>query len=126
MHCYTHRTKEAVAVCRHCGKAVCADCCEDTGQGIACSRTCAHELEQNRLLTARLKQNYGIGFKPPMPASVPTYFFFGLILLLTSFTIFFNQGRIDILTIAMAAIFFVMALGSYKRYRDNSETCDTC
>ena len=126
MHCYTHRTKEAVAVCQHCGKAVCADCSQDTGQGITCSRTCSHELEQNRLLTTRLKQNYGIGFKPPMPASVPTYFFFGLILLLTSFYIFFNQARIDILTVAMAAVFFVMALGSYKRYRDTSKSCDTC
>lgn len=68
-------------------------------------------------------QNHGVGFKTPLPASVPTYVFFGLILLLTSFYIFFDQGRIDVLTLAMAAVFFVMALGSYKRFRDN---CDTC
>jgi len=58
-----------------------------------------------------------------MPVSVPTYFFFGLILLLVSFYIFFTQARIDILTVAMAAVFFVMAIASYNRYRDNCSSC---
>lgn len=123
MRCYRHQQEEAIAVCRHCGKAACAACCDDTGQGVACSRDCAHELQQSWLLTSRLRQIHGIGFKQPMPASVLTYFFFGLILLLTSFYLFITSGRLDIMTLAMAAVFFVMALGTYKRYRD---TCDNC
>lgn len=123
MRCYTHSSKDAVAVCKHCGKGVCTDCGQDTGHGVACSRDCAHDIDQVRLLASRLRQAYGVGIKPPLPASVPTYFFFGLILLLTGFYIYFNDGRFDILIIAMAAVFFVMAIGSYKRYRDS---CDMC
>ena len=106
-----------------CGKATCGNCLKDTGEGIACSNSCAHELQQARLLTTKLKQSYGVGVRPPMPATVPTYFFFGLILLLTSFSIFLTTAKTDVLIIAMAAIFFVMAAGNYKRYRD---TCDNC
>jgi len=70
-----------------------------------------------------LKQSFGIGRKPPLPASVPTYFFFGVILLVTAFYLYFTAARIDYLTLAMAAVFFVMAAGSFKRYRD---TCISC
>jgi hypothetical protein len=80
-------------------------------------------LQQADLLAARLKQSYGIGARPPMPASIPSHFFFGLILLLTSFYLFFSEVRIDYLILAMSAVFFVMAAGSYKRYRDVCLSC---
>ena len=81
------------------------------------------ELRDDDLLRSRLKQSYGIGSKPPMPASIPSYFFFGLILLITSFYLYFSRGRIDYMTLAMSAVFFVMAAGSYKRYRDVCSNC---
>jgi hypothetical protein len=123
MNCFRHRHEEAIAICRQCGKAACAECCRDTAHGVACSDECARELAQMQLLTSRLKQNYGVGFKPPMPISVPTYFFFGLVLLITGLYVFISQSRIDYLTLAMAAVFFVMALGTYKRYRDSCNIC---
>lgn len=123
MHCYQHPTQQAVAICRHCGKATCSNCCQDSRQGIACSSACAAELQQNDLLMTRLKRTYGIGFSPPMPASVPSYFFFGLILLLTSVYLYFSEARVDYLILAMSAVFFVMAAGSYKRYRDVCVDC---
>ena len=123
MHCFRHPTQDAIAICRYCGKATCGDCCKDSRQGIACSAACAQELQQDDLLNKRLKQSYGIGAKPPMPASVPAYFFFGIILLLTSFYLYFFEARIDYLTLAMSAVFFVMAASSYKRYRDVCSDC---
>ena len=36
MHSYQHREDHAIVVCQICGKAAGTDCCEDTGQGIAC------------------------------------------------------------------------------------------
>jgi len=123
MHCFRHPGQHAVAVCKHCGKAACGDCCEDTLQGIACSADCAKELQEDDLLNSSLKQSYGIGAKPPLPASIPTYFFFGIILLVTSFYLYFSQARIDYMTLAMSAVFFVMSGGSYKRYRDVCSSC---
>lgn len=58
-----------------------------------------------------------------MPASIPTYFFFGLILVMTGTYLSFTRPGIDFLTLAMAAAFFVMSGVTYKRYRD---TCLTC
>jgi ABC-type multidrug transport system permease subunit len=65
----------------------------------------------------------GIGSQPPLPSSVPTYFFFGLILLVTGTYLSFVQPGIDFLTLAMAAAFFVMSAVTYKRFRNSCPTC---
>ena len=98
MHCYRHTEDYAVAICQNCGKAACPDCSEDTGQGIACCWTCAEELQQTQRLNERLQQSLGIGAQPPLPASVPTYFFFGLILLVTGTYLSFVRPGIDFLS----------------------------
>ncbi len=123
MHCYRHREDHAVAICQNCGKAACADCCEDTGQGIACCWTCSAGLQQTRRINEQLARILGIGTQPPMPASVPTYFFFGLILLLTGVYLSFVRPGIDFLTLAMAAAFFVMSAVTHRRFRNSCPTC---
>ncbi|MCP4452183.1 MAG: hypothetical protein GY809_12025 [Planctomycetes bacterium] len=65
-----------------------------------------------------MRQSFGVGAKPPVPASVPTYLFFGLILLVTGIYLSISRPGIDYLTLAMAAVFFVMSGITYKRYRD--------
>lgn len=115
MRCYEHREEHAIAVCRNCGKAACADCCDDTGHGIACSSACAGKLWEAN----------GLGAKPPVPASVSTYFFFGLILAVVGVYLTITRPGTDFLTFAMAAVFFVMSAGSYKRYRDGCKECES-
>jgi hypothetical protein len=123
MRCYRHEDRDAVAICSHCGKATCAECSQDTGQGIACSSSCAHEIADSYLLKERMRQSFGVGAKPPMPASVVTYALFGLILLVVAIYMTYTRTGIDYLTFAMSAAFFVMAGVSWKRYRD---TCTSC
>lgn len=123
MHCYRHPEQHAVAVCQNCGKGACADCCEDTGQGIACCAACAAEIRETYLLRSRQKRSLGVGVKPPLPATVPVYALFGLILLVVGVLLSYSRPGIDYLTLAMAAAFFVMAALSYKRFRD---TCFNC
>jgi hypothetical protein len=64
-----------------------------------------------------MQQILGIGAQPPMPASVPTYTFFGLILLTTGVYLSLTRPDPDFLTFATAAAFFIMAGVTYKRYR---------
>jgi hypothetical protein len=123
MHCYKHREEVAIAVCRNCGRAACADCCEVSGQEISCSAICAEELRESLRLTNKLKQSYGLGPNPPMPASVATYFFFGLILLITGVYLTLTRPDPEYLTFSMSAIFFVMSAGAYKRFRDGCAEC---
>ena len=115
MQCYRHREASAIAICRYCGKATCPDCCEDTGHGIACSAECAAELWEADKLKSKQKT--------PIPASVSTYFFFGLILALVGLYLTVTRPGTDILTFSLAAVFFVMSAGAYKRYRDGCVEC---
>ena len=40
MKCFNHNDKDAIAVCRSCGKGLCSECLVDTGNGIACKGKC--------------------------------------------------------------------------------------
>ena len=123
MQCFRHNQRAAVGVCRHCGKATCSDCHDDTGQGIACSPECAAEIQDEYRLTMRLKQSFGIGRTPPMPVSVSMYAFFGVILAAVGAYLTVSRDEFDYLSFAMAAVFFVMSWLSYKRFRDACLTC---
>ncbi len=123
MHCYQHQNRAAVAVCRNCGKAVCADCCEVSGQRIACSSDCEDALQLEALVQERLKQSLGIGPGANIPVSVYSYALFGLILLAVGLYTSITRLQFDYLTFAMSAVFFVMAVLSYLRFRNSCKTC---
>ena len=44
MKCYNHQEREAVSICRACGKAACQECARETENGIACRQSCARTL----------------------------------------------------------------------------------
>jgi len=123
MQCYRHQDRAAIAVCRHCGKAACADCCEDTGQGIGCSPDCAAEIQDSFRLRERLRQSFGVGYPQAVPASVFMYGLFGLILMLVGIYLSYSRHNVDYLTFAMAAVFFVMSGVSYRQFRAACLTC---
>ncbi|HPB67629.1 MAG TPA: hypothetical protein PLT76_05815 [Candidatus Omnitrophota bacterium] len=50
MKCYHHHDKDAVAVCRACGRALCPACVADLGRGMACKDRC--EKDVNALITS--------------------------------------------------------------------------
>lgn len=58
-----------------------------------------------------------------MPASISTYLYFGLILMITGIYLSISRPGIDYLTFAMAAAFFIMSAASYKQYRDSCPAC---
>jgi hypothetical protein len=48
MKCFKHASVEAIALCRHCGRAVCHDCIPDeTVAQIVCSEACALALARD-------------------------------------------------------------------------------
>jgi hypothetical protein len=123
MQCYRHQDRAAIAICRHCGKAACPDCCEDTGQGVGCSAGCAAEIQDSYRLSQRFRRSFGIGHTPPLPTAVIMYGLFGLILLAVGIYFSFSRHNIDFLTLSMSAVFFVMAGISYRQYRNACLTC---
>ncbi|KPJ99680.1 MAG: hypothetical protein AMJ60_04170 [Desulfobacterales bacterium SG8_35] len=53
MKCFNHPAREAVAICKACGRAVCPDCGLDSEGGIACRQSCAQALLDNNKLYAK-------------------------------------------------------------------------
>ena len=54
MKCFYHPEREAVAICRACGRGVCRACALETETGIACRPDCAEGLSEKRALHAGL------------------------------------------------------------------------
>ncbi len=88
-----------------------------------CGERSEEELRESYRVKDRLKQSFGIGSRLPMPVSVSMYAFFGVILLAVGVYLSYTRTEFDYLTLAMSAVFFVMAAASYKRFR---VTCRTC
>jgi hypothetical protein len=44
MRCYYHQDRDAVGLCKSCGKGLCADCQTDLGQGLACKARCEERV----------------------------------------------------------------------------------
>ena len=54
MRCFTHQDKEAVGICKACGKGICAGCTADLGHSIACKSSCE---EQSHLLNSAMERS---------------------------------------------------------------------
>src|SRR5438270_511873 len=52
MKCFTHRSSEAIAICRSCGRALCPDCISEVGLSCACKSRCESDVARfNQMLT---------------------------------------------------------------------------
>lgn len=127
MNCYRHSEIVAVGICKNCFKAVCKDCCEDVGNGLACKDTCVKEVAEYNEMTSRAKHIYGISGKSLLPSANVTIF--GLFALgLWGFGIYVYQkrGYIDYpeyLLFGMGVIFAIAALITYWRNKKIGITC---
>src|SRR6516164_5258885 len=54
MRCYNHRDRDAVGLCKSCGKGLCDACQTDLGQGLACKNRCEETV---RRLIALVQHN---------------------------------------------------------------------
>jgi hypothetical protein len=44
MRCFNHQASEAVAVCKHCGKGLCADCLVESRGAVSCRGLCEKQV----------------------------------------------------------------------------------
>ena len=82
MKCYTHKDADAVAVCVHCGKALCSGCAAPSPSGrLVCSPACATASKQLEEFVASTRNKVTRG------ARTASYFCFGLGLVFVSFAV---------------------------------------
>jgi hypothetical protein len=58
MKCFKHQTREAVAICKACGRGVCSSCALESENGIACRQSCAGTLAEESSLSAQQAAHY--------------------------------------------------------------------
>jgi hypothetical protein len=68
MLCFYHQEKEAVGICKSCGKGVCVECAVDLGKGLACRSRCE---ESARAIIALVDRNIQLSTVVPMVQIVP-------------------------------------------------------
>jgi len=56
MNCFNHHERQAIGVCKACGKGLCPDCLVEVANSIACKNNCEKRVTiLNKLVDARLK-----------------------------------------------------------------------
>ena len=45
MRCFYHQDREAIGVCKSCGKGLCPECAVDLGKGLACRGRCEADAQ---------------------------------------------------------------------------------
>ena len=124
MHCFQHRTQMATGICKYCGKAVCPDCVKDTGHGLACSDSCAVEVDANHEVMQRTKQIYSIGKKSRLPTTgVLFYLVFGLLFAGFGLSPTLYGANVEWFTTAMGSAFVAFGVIAYFRTRKLQINC---
>lgn len=59
MKCFVHPDADARALCKHCGKALCADCAQEAEGGVSCGGACAEHVALGHALLVRSKAVVG-------------------------------------------------------------------
>ncbi len=54
MKCFNHSKKDAVGICKSCGRGLCSDCAVDLKNGLACKNACE---DQVKILNKMLDMN---------------------------------------------------------------------
>jgi hypothetical protein len=61
MRCYQHHEREAVGICRGCGKGVCDEgCATDLGYGLSCSDECSRRIGHVDALNRKASAAYSL------------------------------------------------------------------
>lgn len=58
MKCFYHSDRDAVAVCKSCGRGICPECLADVPPGVACRNRCETEVAALNLLIRRNRTAY--------------------------------------------------------------------
>ena len=124
MTCFTHRSSDAVAVCRSCGRALCPDCISEVGLSCACKNRCESDVTRfNEMITRGRPGPPNL----PNPASLVGYD--RVIFLMVLGVAFFGFGLYNfraahgpnLFIVVLGVAFFIFGVSQFyvtKRFRE--------
>jgi B-box zinc finger len=115
MKCYIHRSSDAIAVCRSCGRALCPDCVSEVGLSCACKNRCEADVARFNEMITRGRPG---GPNPVNPASLVSYdrviFLMAMGLAFVWFGLYYLGGHGPGLFFAvLGAAFFVFGISQF-------------
>ncbi|MGJ4789179.1 hypothetical protein EHQ52_17010 [Leptospira koniambonensis] len=115
MKCYSHNEQDAIAICKHCNKALCSICAVDTGLGISCHGLCEQEVKFYGELLNKSKKTYATTAGTFKRSSL-IYLLLGIVFL--GFGFLNLSNGVAILMIPAGVVFI---LGSYLNYSSGNK-----
>lgn len=114
MKCYRHRDQDAVAICGHCTKGLCAACVVEADGGTACGEECAREIACAHTVIRRSNPNIGLQREAPRFLAV------FLLVLGAGFIVWGalqQSTALRVFVVGSGAVFVLGAVGAYWWWR---------
>lgn len=103
MKCFYHHDRDALGICKACGKGLCDDCLEDFGKGLACRDRCEDDV---RRLIALIDHNLRVA-----PASASTMRTNRAMFLAVGVFVFFAGAFFTAVALTDERIWFIAIIG---------------
>jgi hypothetical protein len=118
MQCFTHQASSAVAICKSCGRAICASCAKDLQFAVVCSAACATQANEARELEQKGKMAYGVGsVQRRVPTGAMIYAIAGSAFILLSLAPLAVHKPPEIVALLIGTIFVGIGAFVYRRYK---------
>ena len=110
MKCFYHRDTDAVGLCRHCARALCAACAAERETGLACINRCEGEVDR---VAALIKRNVRVSNESFSVALRSAVFVAGsIVLAYLGYTSYEREFRI--LFFVLTALMLVLAISGLR------------
>lgn len=117
MKCFNHREIDAIAVCKHCGRALCPNCAAEVELAAACKGRC--EVEVAAILDAHERAK--TAYQKVAATTVRSAVFIGMLGFVFAILGIFGWGKGGGFSLIMGTIFLLWSAFSFnsaKRYRN--------
>jgi hypothetical protein len=107
MRCYNHRDKDAIGVCKNCGRGLCVQCAREVDGSVVCTRDQCKEgvAALSELLSGA---NADVGKALTFPAVI-LYLLFGIVFIVGGF----RYPAMKLLLVATGGIFLIGAIANF-------------
>jgi len=119
MRCFNHQEREAVAICKYCGKGLCPGCLLEIRSGISCKGTCEQRLAELESAFLRSTQIAATAYAKARKAYLYAAFFLGPAgLAFVGLGMFEEHVRLRFFLLMLGGILILGAFLSYLTSRE--------
>ena len=121
MKCYSHRTIDAIGICKSCQRGLCPDCVVEVGTSCSCKNRCEKDVEILNEMILRGSRNHlktsGAIVRAGLFSCATGMVFLGFSYVMR------DHGQFDYFLLIAGAVFLVYGISQFfsaKRYRDKN------